>query len=233
MIRIGSLILGCVVSWGIGSPLEAQEGRPPVDLLRGPDVDRGARESNLGMLENGAMQRAIRRTSVPTKRWFSECDALELTPAQRKRIRELGTAFKKRSDAYLAEHGDRLRTLRRLIRAHENGRRSDEAPERHQERLLERDQLQAGQPQVTTLQQTVWNLLTLEQQEAFRTRLASVREEIRRRQAIERLKEQGGVSPVPMQGEDNAMAPEGMGGSPLPERPDAPERRPGSLEGFD
>lgn len=227
MSQIGPTILLLTLT-GLGSFPAAASDPPPADLLKGPQVDREARESNLGMLENGAMQRAIRRTAVPARRWFAECDALELRPEQAERIAELKAEFNVRSQAYLDLHGERLKTLRDQIRRHDSGRETAE-PAVHQARLAERARLQADAPQVGVLQQAVWRLLEADQQDALRGRLETVRKEIRRRQAIERLKEQGGVTDVPVDGSMESMMPAPMS----PGRPGEPGRLPGSLDEFD
>ena len=226
MIRPGLPTLLALLVASSGTSLA--EEPPPPDLLRGPEVDRGAKESNLGMLENGVSQRAIRRVTVPVKRWFLECASLDLTPAQAAEIAALKAAFNQRSEAYLDLHKPRLKALRRQIKAHEAlASKASPSPE-YQALVAERALLLADAPQVTTLQQVVWSHLTPKQQDALRVLLEEVRKEIRRDRAIEQLKEQ--ATPLP-QGMQEGMQ-EGMPAT-QPGESGRPGRLPASLQGFD
>ena len=202
---------------------------PPADLLRGPDVGRVAKESNLGMLDNGVFLRSIRRTSVAPKRWFLECESLALTPGQLERISTLRGAFNQRSQAYLDQHQPRLKALRKRLKAMETAAAAgEEQPPEYLELQAERARLVAAAPQVTVLQQAVWSLLEPLQQDELRSRLEVVREAIRREQAIERLKEQAKPLPEAMQGEM-----QGPSSANDPPPAGQPGRLPASLDGFD
>lgn len=220
-----SILLGLLVL-PVGSPVVADP--PSVDLLRGPDVDRAAKESNLGMLENGVFLRSLRRTAVAPKRWFIEYESLSLTPGQLERISALKATFNLRSQAYLDRYQPRIKELRKRIKGLEASTKGGDRSLEHQELLVERARLLADAPQVTELQQSAWSLLTPDQQDSLRSRLEVVRDEIRRQQAIERLKEQSTPFPEGMQ---EGMQ-EGMS-SVDPAPPGQPGRLPSSLEGFD
>ncbi|MDG2029430.1 MAG: hypothetical protein P8J45_00355 [Phycisphaerales bacterium] len=205
---------------------------PPADLLRGPDVGRVAKDSNLGMLDNGVFLRSIRRTAVAPKRWFLECESLALTPGQLEQITALKATFNQRSQAYLDQHQPRIKALRKRLKAMETAAAAgEEQPPEYLELLAERARLVDAAPQVTVLQQAVWSLLKPLQQDNLRSRLEAVREAIRREQAIERLKEQARPLPEAMQGE---MQGEMQGPSPAVDPPAGqPGRLPASLDGFD
>lgn len=203
---------------------------PPADLLRGPDVADEAVRSNLGMLDTGARRRASRQTVVPAQAWFEAFRELDLTEAQRSEAEERADAFRKRVETFRKRSQQRLRDLNRQIRRLEASGAADEEALLLELRPLkdERDRLQAESPKATELQLACWKLLGSAQQDDLRQRLEVIRSELRRKEAIKRLREQATPISQPMEEAGQAMS-----GDSMSETGGATDRLPASLDGFE
>jgi hypothetical protein len=150
------------------------------DLLAGPEVEAEAAAG-----EGGAMgpagglggRQPKRAENIPIRQWMQQVRALEgLTTEQQQDIAAVFSEFQRAQREYQQEHADEMRDLQAKIR---QARESGQEPEVGLREQMQK--LEADMPKPPDYQRRIWALLSSEQQEALRQRIAEME-----RRALER-----------------------------------------------
>ncbi len=161
---------------------------PPADLLAGPKVD--AEDAEIG----GEGDLLRRRVPIRFDQWREMFDSLELTDAQRAEARDAILAHRQQRQAYLREHGERIRGLRELVRASREGGRSGD-----QRIIAELRDLESAVPAYVDALEKLWSILTVPQQAELRRKFREFRDE-----AIAKANTDAPRSPRDIQADDGS-----------------------------
>jgi hypothetical protein len=137
------------------------------DVLAGPSVEDEADEGNDNMMGPGGQRRRVE--SLPLRQWMQQVRGLDLTAPQQQDIAAIMRELEQAQQAFRAEHGEQMRQIQEQIQQMRRGGREPDPALREQLQKLEGDM-----PKPLDYQRRVWDVLTGEQQETLRERIAEL-----------------------------------------------------------
>ncbi|NQX90462.1 MAG: hypothetical protein HRT77_17630 [Halioglobus sp.] len=178
---------------------QAQTSRPAAEppassgdtpLLAGPTVERAPEGQNQTTGRRGARQ----RLAVPPRRWFRLVNELDLDPQQQQQIRKIMQELQTQQRQFQRKNAVRISELQASMR--QLTAQGDEQGAAELRQGIQ--ELRATAPDPVKRQQQIWDLLTQDQQNALRQRLAEARQEIAKQQSDRRAKDGGPRGPADM-----------------------------------
>jgi hypothetical protein len=174
------------------------------DLLAGPEVEAEAAAGEGGAMGSGGGPGQRRRAeNIPIRQWMQQVRDLEgLTAQQQQDIAAAFSEFQRAQREYQQAHADDMRELQAKIRQARESGQEPAASLREQMQKLE-----AGMPKPPDYQGRIWALLSSEQQEALRQRIAEMeRRALERRRSAQASRDADEAGGEMMAGDQSADA---------------------------
>lgn len=157
--------------------------QPDPNLLAGPSVEQEAAEQPAGRLSNPNNPRpqAGRGDSIPPRQWFNTVRELDLTQEQRDKVFAIFGEFQSAMREFQQAHADEMREVQEQIRASRESGKEPDAKLRETAQKLDTES-----PKPLEYQQRVWDLLTAEQRESMRQKVADIQKQMAEQQRRQR-----------------------------------------------
>jgi hypothetical protein len=214
-LSLASVALGPV--WAADEPAPAGGG-----ILEGPKVDEAAEEGRdgFGMDERPDGKMRQRGPSARPRVWFNALKQLDLTTEQREKVQPIVEEFTRLRNEFETANGDQIKELETTLKAARDAGKPDRELAQKVKGL--RDKAPKPEPYM----ERIWELLTADQQETMRARLAELEKAAPR--SGQRREEREGADP--MQPAEGPMTP---AADERPRRRDRTAPKEPSLEGLD
>jgi len=184
-------------------------GQPDPNLLAGPSVEQEATDQPPGRLGNpNNPGRPLQRPDMPARQWFNTVRELNLSQEQRDKFQAIVAEFQDAMREFQQAHADEMREVQEALRTARESGKEPEAKVRETAQKLE-----AENPKPNDYQKRIWDLLTAEQQETMRQKLAEMQKQMEqqrragrdgeRRRSAESAGDQPGKAPA--KGGDDQM----------------------------